>query len=271
MTALDVRARGPLHSGLPLFSTGLPALDRALCGGLRASSLYVIAGPPGAGKTAVALQIAMHIAANHEVRYITGEIPDEQLYARIISAEVGRPWPDVNIYSQEAAIGRAVALMPLRFKVLWGRDVRAALESLTNKPPAILICDYMQVMARRGMSGDTRRDMADISDALTSFAVETGAVVLALSSTARVNYTSAKKGGMAVAKESGDVEFDASAIMYLSLSDDHRTASVAIEKHRYGPFPVEAELGFDGAHGRFIDGGTRPDNGVWNGNRRQVS
>ena len=43
-------------------STGVPGLDRVLCGGLRPRALHVVGGLPGTGKTTLAQQIAYHHA-----------------------------------------------------------------------------------------------------------------------------------------------------------------------------------------------------------------
>src|SRR4030095_200171 len=52
--------------------TGIPGLDRILDGGLLASGVYIVQGPPGAGKTILANQICFHHAATgqHAV-YVT--------------------------------------------------------------------------------------------------------------------------------------------------------------------------------------------------------
>jgi circadian clock protein KaiC len=52
--------------------TGIPGLDRILDGGLLASGVYIIQGPPGAGKTILANQVCFHHASTkaHAV-YVT--------------------------------------------------------------------------------------------------------------------------------------------------------------------------------------------------------
>src|SRR5215218_6055149 len=52
--------------------TGVPGLDRILEGGLLASGVYIVQGPPGAGKTILANQACFHHASTgaHAV-YVT--------------------------------------------------------------------------------------------------------------------------------------------------------------------------------------------------------
>ncbi|PYM56861.1 MAG: hypothetical protein DMD79_21070 [Candidatus Rokuibacteriota bacterium] len=50
------------HADLERLSTGSPALDRILGGGLPTRSITVISGQPGSGKTIFTLQIMFHLA-----------------------------------------------------------------------------------------------------------------------------------------------------------------------------------------------------------------
>lgn len=47
-------------------ATGVPGLDTLLCGGLPSPAVYILQGPPGAGKTVLANQIGFHRAAQGE-------------------------------------------------------------------------------------------------------------------------------------------------------------------------------------------------------------
>jgi circadian clock protein KaiC len=52
--------------------TGIPGLDRILEGGLLASGVYIVQGPPGAGKTILANQVCFyHAAAGRHAVYVT--------------------------------------------------------------------------------------------------------------------------------------------------------------------------------------------------------
>lgn len=66
----------PLNRGGPSggdwITTGVPGLDRVLCGGLRRGAVHVVVGEPGTGKTVLAHQIASHrVREGGTVLYLT--------------------------------------------------------------------------------------------------------------------------------------------------------------------------------------------------------
>lgn len=72
-----------IHMGMP---TGFRFIDRA--GGLERGSITVIAGRPSNGKSAIALQWALHAArCGWKVAYISLEMSNEQLSARALAME----------------------------------------------------------------------------------------------------------------------------------------------------------------------------------------
>lgn len=68
---------------LPRFSTGSGELDRVLGGGLIPSSIILIAGDPGVGKSSLTLAVCAFVArAGRKVLYITGEESSRQIRMR---------------------------------------------------------------------------------------------------------------------------------------------------------------------------------------------
>lgn len=62
--------------------TGLKELDGVLGGGLVKSSLVLLSGDPGIGKSTLLLQICQHIGLNHSVLYVSGEESVNQIKMR---------------------------------------------------------------------------------------------------------------------------------------------------------------------------------------------
>ena len=68
---------------LPRFATGSGELDRVLGGGLIPSSIIVIAGDPGVGKSSLTLAVCAYVArAGKKVLYVTGEESSRQIRMR---------------------------------------------------------------------------------------------------------------------------------------------------------------------------------------------
>lgn len=85
--AAEVRQLPNQAQGL---STGVSILDQA-CDGLQPGNLTVIAGRPGMGKTAMAVQIARHLSSisHHPVVFISLEMTRIQIALRFLSLEAG--------------------------------------------------------------------------------------------------------------------------------------------------------------------------------------
>ena len=72
----------------PCLATGLAGLDKALGGGLR-PGLTVLGGSPGAGKSTLSLQMAVHIQSPHTpVLYYSLEMPAARLASKVVSHRV---------------------------------------------------------------------------------------------------------------------------------------------------------------------------------------
>src|SRR5436853_7324112 len=70
--------------------TGFPSVDRILGGGLRRRDLVVLGGDVGAGKSALALGIALRVAqqgGGMGVAFFSGEMDEERLMARALARE----------------------------------------------------------------------------------------------------------------------------------------------------------------------------------------
>jgi len=135
-------------------------------------------------------------------------------------------------------------------------SIANAIAATEGKPP-FLILDYMQGAAR-DPHVDRRLAVSAVSDAALQWCRGTGATTLMISSTARVSYsnTDAKKGRdlVGTAKESGDIEFDCSAVLFAEMEscplDGCASGQIHVSKSRFGTVgwvPVR----FEGATGLF--------------------
>jgi circadian clock protein KaiC len=128
-------------------STGSPAFDRILGGGLPVRSLTMVAGEPGAGKTLFALQMLFHLARQGK----------KGLYFTTLS----EPSLKLIQYMQQFSffdkdrIGEQVTFVDLG-SVVRGRNADEALkaihERVEHEEPALIVIDSFKAM--RDMLGD---------------------------------------------------------------------------------------------------------------------
>jgi replicative DNA helicase len=177
---LDARPRG--RPGGDTVPTGFVSIDRALGGGLRRGDLVVLGGDVGAGKSALALGIALRVAALHTpVAFVSGEMDQERLLERALAIEGGVALDDIRAATtrpeERAAIGAAAVRLrglPLTVLPLAAPDLDDVLGQLTAPDPGLVVLDYLQLAPPpRGASRATLdEDVALALRALKALAVD---------------------------------------------------------------------------------------------------
>ncbi len=258
---LDQR-RAAYVAGRPFlgYSTGFPMLDDLL-GGLESQRLTIFLAQPGAGKTTFSNQLAATVAmAGAPVLYVSFENTPRALTLRQIARLAGKRVTDVERGRIDpAALAPAFRDFNARARTLYyvagGKTttveaIRRHVERLGELHPdagyPLVIVDYLQRLARTGPIGrsdDARLRVGSVSQELTDLARDTGAHVWAISSTNRQAYSTDKaRANLSSAKESGDIEFDADAVIALkkpenagSLPPHGKTELLlAVVKNRHG-------------------------------------
>ena len=83
---VDAQRPGELPSDT--IPTGFPSVDKLLGGGLRRRDLIVVGGDIGAGKSALALGVALRVAQQGiGVGFLSGEMDEERLMERALAIE----------------------------------------------------------------------------------------------------------------------------------------------------------------------------------------
>jgi replicative DNA helicase len=275
----------------PAVSTGLQALDGMLSGGLRPGELTIIAARPSMGKTALALNIAEHVAEHvGPVLFISCEMSAQALCDRAISARAGVAVGELRrlrtldreTYRRVLAAADAVAKLPLRIvddaslalARLRQHARRAAADARREGRPLRLIAvDYLQLLTAPGNDRE-RRDLeiGAISRGLKAIARELNVPVVCLS---QLNRAAERREGnrprMSDLRESGSIEQDADVVILLHREDyyagnDPRwadanadrvgTAELIIAKQRNGATGT-VDLDWNPELCRFTDRGAR--------------
>lgn len=268
-------------------STGLPSVDDLLGGGWRGRRLYVLAGLTGSGKSALALRAADAAArAGIPVLVVQYEVEDLETRARLVAPITGTFYgkilsPDLLSAPERERVARAwneyaegpgsrifVSVpSPSREKprpgsIEWVKAEAARVARDFERPPLVIV-DYLQPAATLSEDyaedGNIRLAAGKVSLGLRELARSLECPVLALSSVPRAAYLSPRKGyqppELGDLKESGDIEFNADAVLYLWPPRDDWEAHEGddVERDPLAPRP----LLFRVLKGRQSGGGSR--------------
>jgi len=241
-------------TGVP---TGFADLDR-MTSGMQPGDLIIVAARPSVGKTALALNMAEHVAVDQglPVAVFSMEMGATQLAMRLLCS-VGRidqqrlrtgrlnddDWPRLThamekMQDAQLFIDETPALNPL--------ELRARARRLARQygKLGLVMVDYLQLMSGTGSGGENRAtEVAEISRSLKALAKELDVPVIALSQLSReVEKRNDKKPVMSDLRESGAIEQDADVILFIHREDRYDPdspnkgmAEIIIGKQRNGP------------------------------------
>ena len=227
-------------------ATGIPDLDW-LTGGLYPGELTILGARPGVGKSSLALDIALNIAADgHRVLVDTLEMTSKQYAQRIIARGSGVNLRDIRHGSiradaQWVALGDAAnagSKLPVHFTA----DVRTpeglrALAEATS--PELIVVDYLQLMETRRRADNETVRLGKISAGLKELTLECGVPVLAI---AQVTRTEGRAMVMPILKElrgSGNLEQDADNVIFMHQPES--AADPYIRREDAGLFKLLAD------------------------------
>ncbi|NQW08592.1 MAG: replicative DNA helicase [Alphaproteobacteria bacterium] len=223
--------------GLAGLATGFVDLDERL-GGLHSSDLLILAARPAMGKTALATNIAFHIATaslrdpSHErlpVAFFSLEMSAEQLATRVLSERTRIPSEKLRRGQlDDEGFQRLVqASQELEKAPLYIDDTPAITISAMRTRArrlkrqhglAMIVVDYLQLMRPApGARIENRvQEITMISQGLKALAKELNVPVLALSQLSRqVEQREDKRPILSDLRESGSIEQDADVVMFI--------------------------------------------------------
>jgi len=243
--AIDMAAEAySRDGGLAGVATGLIDLDKTL-GGLHPSDLLILAGRPAMGKTALATNIAFHVARNYAwepqpdgtrktvnggvVAFFSLEMSAEQLSMRLLAdvsgvssdrlrkgeinaSEFGQV-RDASIEIQDAPLyiddtgGLAIGKLSARARRLKRQH---GLD--------LIVVDYLQLITGDSSRANENRvqEVSMITQGLKALAKELNVPIIALSQLSRqVENREDKRPQLADLRESGSIEQDADVVMFV--------------------------------------------------------
>lgn len=254
-------------------STGLRDIDRLAR--LKPGGLWVLAGRPAMGKSALALRLARAVAEQGQpVLFFSLEMPRRELFLRMACdvAGVDGQSAESGTLTHQEMDALAVALDRLaKLPIEIDDDGEATLFDLKARSQrfrqrrgalGLVVVDYLQlVKAGRGSKSDNReQEVGEISRGGKALAKQLDTTVLMLSQLNRkCEERTDKRPLISDLRESGSVEQDADVVCllyrdeyYNRESEDRGVCEAIIAKQRGGPTGT-ARLAFHAPLTRFAD------------------
>ncbi|OGV91848.1 replicative DNA helicase [Microgenomates group bacterium RIFCSPLOWO2_01_FULL_46_13] len=235
--------------GLRGVPTGFTDLDNSLAG-MQPSNLLILAGRPGLGKTALALNIAQYASVEQKipVGFFSLEMSREELVDRLLVAQANiDAWKlKTGRLGEEEFTSLSEAMGVLADAPLFIDDTPAVSVSemrtkarrlMAEQGLKLIVVDYLQLVRGRNLENRVQ-EVTEISQGLKNLARELKVPVLALSQLSRaVEHRGTKQPQLADLRESGAIEQDADVVMFLYREDedDLENMKLIIAKHRNGP------------------------------------
>lgn len=283
--AIDERFHSKAKDGITGLRTGFDGLDQ-MTAGMHPGDLIIVAGRPSMGKTALAMNIAEHVGLveKRPVAVFSLEMADVQLVQRMIGSVsrvdqhklrtgqlLDADWQKLTAGTEK--LHGAPYLIEETMALSVG-ELRARARRIARENPnlALIVLDYLQLMAGNKDANNRAEEVSQITRGLKGLAKEINIPVIALSQLSRsLESRPDRRPRMSDLRESGGIEQDADTIIFLyrdivynenSEHGDH--AEVIVGKQRNGP------IGH--VYLRFVKEETRFENcGMWTPPKREQS
>lgn len=223
-------------------STGWPAIDRHIGGGLSLSDVLLVAGLPGGGKSAFVLQLASHLAKQgYPVAFLSGEMHNRENGLRLLSQLSNTQ--NLNSVTHITAKEREflvdwsdqMAKLPIEWdcRTYDLQTLGISLRSLVaEKNIKVLVLDYIQLLKlhRYDKNGRTER-ITEASQEVKRIAMEFGIAVIEVAQFNREGALS-EKPKMQHLEGSSQLEKDTSLIFIIDREEGTQKIAIRIVKGR---------------------------------------
>ena len=255
-------------------STGFAKFDE-MTGGMHGGELLILAARPSMGKTALALNIAQHVATHPRMKkpvaIFSLEMSSASLLTRLLCAQarVDQHKFRSGYLNGDERRKLQVALGELTEAPLFMddtpgvnlMDVHSKLRRMKSEHGlSLVVIDYLQLMSSRGRSENRNQEVSAISRGLKLMAKDLDVPFLVLSQLSRASETRPgdHKPQLSDLRDSGSIEQDADLVMFIYREEVYKRdredlkglADIIIAKQRNGPIG-NVPLRFLGQYTRF--------------------
>ena len=241
--------------------TGFTRFDD-LTGGLHRGNLVIVAGRPSMGKTALALNIAQHVALKlkQQVAIFSLEMSKEEMLNRMLFAssrvDSFRFRNGYLVQEERRRLNTAInelAEAPLYIDDTAGThlmEMHAKLRRLEIEKGrlGLVIVDYLQLMGGHGRFENRNQEISALSRGMKILAKEMNVPVMVLSQLSRAveNRTGDHRPQLSDLRESGAIEQDADLVAFVfreelyhkDREDLRGLAELIVSKQRCGPIGI---------------------------------
>jgi replicative DNA helicase len=255
-------------------STGFAKFDE-MTGGLNGGELIILAARPSMGKTALALNIAQHVATHPKMRkpvaVFSLEMSSSSLLTRLLcsAARVDQHKFRAGYLNHEERRKLQVALADLTEAPLYLddtagvhlMDVHSKLRRMKAEHGlSLVVIDYLQLMSSRGRNENRNQEVSAISRGLKLMSKDLDVPFVVLSQLSRASETRVgdHKPQLSDLRDSGSIEQDADLVAFIYREEIYKRdredikglADLIIAKQRNGPIGT-VPLRFLGQFTRF--------------------
>src|SRR6266403_1332487 len=255
-------------------STGFAKFDE-MTGGLNGGELFILAARPSMGKTALAMNIAQHVATHPSIRkpvaVFSLEMSSASLLTRLLcsAARVDQHKFRAGYLNADERRKLQVALAELTESPLYLddtagvnlMDVHSKLRRMKAEHGlSLVVIDYLQLMSTRGRIENRNQEVSALSRGLKLMAKDLDVPFIVLSQLSRASETRPgdHKPQLSDLRDSGSIEQDADLVAFIYREELYRKdredvkglADLIIAKQRNGPIGT-VPLRFLGQYTRF--------------------
>ena len=224
--------------------SGLEGID-SLYRGFRPGTLNVLAGRPGAGKSAFAVNMALNVAkSGGRVLVFTAEMLAREYTMRLAGVDSGEDIQDYLLTGRSSSMLKiassvaACAKLPISIMdsaSINSSQMRAYARKVAKTRLDLVIVDYLQLYKPPGKSYSRENEIGEVSTALKHLSQECEVPVLALAQMNRGIENRESEPRLSDLRESGRIEQDADTVAFLHWDSSESSLNYLLKKNRNGP------------------------------------